>query len=509
MLGVAVCLAGCNSTPLQKRAWVEVQTPHYDVVSSLGDARTAALARDLESFRRAAEYVFERQIPPARIRTRVYAMDDRGFDKKFAVRNQSGYLLPRLRGDVIVLRAGGGWAEDASTELKLRYARRLFRSAGALDLPPWYGEGFARLASTLVIAGDRAHVGILDDDHVRRLKRSNWVGVQRVLEASSLAGWSDADREMFDLESWAIAHYIAVGSRGSSGSEDLRGSYLASIGAGAGGIGAGAGGIGVGAGGIGAGDSRVRVTSEVSEVSEVLGGDFGRRVRKYATAGTLDSLTVGLGMEAEETRSRTRALALPEVLAELGRLSLALERAKQAKQFFWDAASRGPQTADLWAGTGSALALMDDWTSAHRHFMKALEIDARDPMIHLDYGNALRARAEGTQDGAERLSLVGQSRDHYRESLELDEVIAESHAMLAASYLIEGPAAAGLTHVDRALALVPASLRARLLRGRLRLREGDRLAARIDTEAILTRARAGKDIRAARALLAEIGSSGS
>jgi hypothetical protein len=84
--GLALCLAlaGCLTTPLEQREWVEVQTGHYDVWSSLGPEESVQLAVDLEHFRSATEFISGRAIPAPALTTRVYAFDDRGIGRVFA-----------------------------------------------------------------------------------------------------------------------------------------------------------------------------------------------------------------------------------------------------------------------------------------------------------------------------------------------------------------------------------------------------------------------------------------
>jgi tetratricopeptide (TPR) repeat protein len=152
---------------------------------------------------------------------------------------------------------------------------------------------------------------------------------------------------------------------------------------------------------------------------------------------------------------------------------------------------------------------MDDWPAAEKHFEKALELDGRDPLILLDYANALRARAERVDDADERAGLIERAREHLRQSLALRERLAETHAAMAATHLLEGQdAAPGVSHINRALALAPASLEARLLRGRLLLKMRSRMAARSDAITVLTRARKRSNIESARSLLEAIESSG-
>src|SRR5262249_5875969 len=151
LLGLTICLAlaGCVSTRLENRDWVRIQTAHYDVWSSLSTEDSMRLARDLEHFRAATEFISGQAIPATPLPTRVWACDDRGVGRPFSYRSQRSYLLTHQPGDVLVLRTGGGWEGDAWDELKLAYARRLLWNASPDALPPWLDEGLPQVASTL------------------------------------------------------------------------------------------------------------------------------------------------------------------------------------------------------------------------------------------------------------------------------------------------------------------------------------------------------------------------
>ena len=99
------------------------------LASSLSGDETARLATEIERFRAGAEFIWGTKIPAAPVPTRVFAFDDRGVGRPFSYRSQRSYLLPSQRGDVIVLRTGGGWQGDTTRDLQLEYARRLFWNA--------------------------------------------------------------------------------------------------------------------------------------------------------------------------------------------------------------------------------------------------------------------------------------------------------------------------------------------------------------------------------------------
>ena len=143
-LAPCLALASCITTPLENREWLALRTAHYDILSSLSESESERLAVEVERFRAAAAFVWGSEIPAAPARTRVFAFDDRGLQRPFALPLQRSYLLARQRGDAIVLRTGDGWSGDARTPLRLDVARRLYRNASAQELPPWLDEGLAQ-----------------------------------------------------------------------------------------------------------------------------------------------------------------------------------------------------------------------------------------------------------------------------------------------------------------------------------------------------------------------------
>lgn len=67
---LALPLAGCILTPLERRDRMVIQTAHYDIWSSLDEDESAQLAVELERFRAAAEFVWRAQLRAEPVRTR-------------------------------------------------------------------------------------------------------------------------------------------------------------------------------------------------------------------------------------------------------------------------------------------------------------------------------------------------------------------------------------------------------------------------------------------------------
>jgi tetratricopeptide (TPR) repeat protein len=476
-LALALGLAGCNSIPFEQRDWVAVRTAHYDIVSSIGDDETERLAVELERFRGAVGYFWGGALPAEPVRTRVYAFDDRNMPRKFAYQHQRSFLLARQRGDVIVLRAGGGWQDDAWTELKLAYARRLLWNASAEVPPPWLDEGLPQLASTVEIRGNRAVVGSVRDDHVEKLHETPWIPFERLLAATDLAGWSSRDRDILEAESWAICHYLWFGVR----SRVTVGHSVAHF-----------------------RDLLREGTPPAEAANTALGGPPQGSVYQHVVSKEFQIANLNLLLRGGAPSKR--AVSTVEVLTELGALSLAIGESAQARGYLERAIEREPGSARALAALGDVLAAESDFAGAEQRYREALAADAADASSLLGLANLFAAQAHESTDGAQRAELVHEARDLYAKSRALAGDLPEADAGLAATYLLAGESPAlGREALRSARAALPGDRELARLEVRLAIAAGDSGAARRIAEVLLTRARGASELETAQALLDQIG----
>lgn len=478
--GLALCLAlaGCISTPLQNRDWVQIQTPHYDVWSSLGFEESIQLAVDLEHFRTATAFISGRAIPADAVATRVFAFDDRGIGRPFSYQSQRAYLLSRQPGDVIVLRTGGGWDGDAWTPFKLEYARRLLWNASPDVLPPWLDEGLPQLASTLESRDEGAHAGAPPANHVRELRDSQWIPFERLLGDADLSGWSGLEREILEAESWALCHYLTFSGDPNLAPEGALTRYRTRIGEGV----------------------------EPGAVARSEFGDLGKLQHEVWRVIRTADLTEGvLRIQWTGAEPKPRAIPRQEVLEQLGGLAIAIGKQKLAAKFLEAAQELGSGSASSLASWGDLLASNGDRVGADARYQAALAAADDDPLIHVRFANLLRARAANSSDPAQRAELARLARTHYARSIERNGALAESHAGLAATYLVDGEDPTGaLAHARTARKLLPGDAEIGLLSARLELAVGDRDVARREATREMTRARSTPDLDAARSVLAQI-----
>ena len=196
------CALSCATTSLERREWWHVQTTRFDVRSSIGEAASLRLARDLESFAIAAEAVLGTPLTRPPVRTRVYAHDGKGFERPFDVGNRPSYFLPTLEGGVLVLRVGTGF-RDASDEALFELARYLAHNNGGLETPLWYDEGFAAFLSTARISGRAIAIGESIMWTSKKPSKSRWRKVARSAPRSPLSRATAARKALIRRDAMA------------------------------------------------------------------------------------------------------------------------------------------------------------------------------------------------------------------------------------------------------------------------------------------------------------------
>jgi tetratricopeptide (TPR) repeat protein len=398
-------LLACATKPPHERDWVEVRTPHFEIVSSLDADATRELARDAELFHAATEWAMGTPLRAPAVPTRIYAFDGRGFRRPFAVRGAPGSFLPSLRESVIVLRTGGGWQDDTTQSLRHEYVHYLLRNHGGFDQPLWFDEGSAELLSTVRVSGDHGELGGVRRDHVRLLRDQPWVPLIRILRAEDLEGWEERKRAIFYAESWALVHYLNFGLEGRGRGQKQLSRYFRLIADGA---------------------SQERAVREGFGASP---GSLDRRLQRYVRDERFGAAALRFGHSEALEAQELRPLAQDEVVTRLGWLLISLGRAKPAQRYFEMAIAANPQNARAHAGLGAAEGLRGRRDAAVPHYGRALGIAPDDALNQLDVGTYYYDRAAETRNAEARAQLAALARRHYARSRELDDSLPEAYAM--------------------------------------------------------------------------------
>lgn len=461
LLGVLVL--SCATQSIHERNWLSLRTAHYEISSALSPKDTSALGRALEVFRAGAGHALGMQLPAEAIPTRVYAFDGRTIIRPFDLRGVSGYFLPGLGGDAIVLRTGDGW-EDATPELKSRHVQQLLRAHDSRRRPLWYEEGMGAFASTIESRGWQARVGLPRGDYVTLLRDWHRSSFRGLLATRNFDDFSGRDRKEFHAQAWAVVHYAKLGHAIRSGPRQPLVHYRRLL------------------------DDDVAPLQAAETAFGADPAELASQVIEYVERDKMSWLSIQSSKPALPPKPDLRPLSKTQALLTLGWLAVELRRSDIARGYFEMARSSDPGNAEAEAGLGTADRLDARWEEAGEHFRRALATAPGNAQIQLEAGNYYQQRAAATSPTAERADLAGQARDHYRRSLGAEGAHPAAHAMLGASYLLPGEdPALGVAPLEAAAGLLPGSLEVEFLQARLQAALGHVALARIEASNALSR----------------------
>ena len=453
----------CATQSLHERSWVSLRTTHYEISSALSPSETRALARDLEVLHAGAEHALGIPLPAAALPTRVYAFDGRSIIRPFDLRGASGYFLPGLGGDAIVLRTGNGW-QDATPELKSRHVRQLLRVHDARRRPLWFEEGLGAFASTIEPRGWEARVGLPRADYVRLLRDWRRSSFQGLLSARDFDDFSGRAREEFQAQAWAVIHYAKLGHAIRSGPRRPLVRYRRLL------------------------DQNVAPLEAAEKAFGAGPAQLADRVLEYVGRDHMSWISVQPSRPASQWKPELHPLSRTQTVLALGWLAMELRRSDVARGYFERARAADPDSAEAEAGLGAADRLDARWESAQGHFERALAAAPGNTRVQLEAGKYFQARAAATSPPGRQADLASQAREHYTRSLQGDTALPEAHAMLGASYLLPGQdPALGVAPLGAAARLLPGSLEVELLQARLQAALGHPGLAGVQSRDVLSR----------------------
>ncbi len=454
---VAALCASCATTSVERRPWIEVESERFVIRSSLGEAATAVLARDLEAYVTAGEVVFGAPFD-APTRIVVYAYDGRGLERPFDRANQPSWFLSSPIGGVLVLRTGSGFS-DATPETRFDLARYLLHGNGGLDTPLWYDEGMSAFLSTARRTPRHTLVGEPRFDLQASLSGQVWPSANDVLAVAAVDDAGRRQRALFRARAWVIVHFAQLGELPDSAPRPALDLARAR-------------------------DRAIRPTTRAW--FGVPSDDFDPALRRHA--GTLGATHLALRESQPPSLSGPTPLACGAIAEELGWLALELERDGLARRYYRHALRCDPSSARAYAGMAAAESLREDFEAASQLRNKALSMAPGDPRVQILAGRSLEWTARETGARAD----LAAARAHYRAAAAASSDDPEPRTRFARSVLGDERATLAqtreaLTALEQSQRLLPGALDVTLDRARAHARLNERSAARDLARSVATR----------------------
>ncbi len=411
----AIALACASAPMVYERAWIEVSTPNFQIMSTMSREDASELAIELERFRVVIAKFTNATMSDPPIPTQIFAFKRIGDFQRFTrSSNVAGWMLAGMRNNLIALADYRGM--DSSQIIRHEYIHFVLNNATAIEYPTWYNEGFAEYMGTMEVRKNQELViGTAQRERVQVLNWAPWMPLRRVVAARGLGAFhDDTEVAVFYAEAWALVHYLHQGREGNRNVSDEMDRYLKLVETG---------------------------KSDEEAFAEAFGMDITEADRdlkiylKCKIGAMVFDLSV-LGFDPPEPS--VRPMKTHEVASELGQVALAMGHSSDAQSYFEAAITGDPSNARAHAGLGDALKFQERWEEAEPHFQRAVELGPADALNHLDLAEYFHDKARQDAFEGDRKALLRAARRNYVKSQKLDPKLPESYAMYGSTYFEDG-----------------------------------------------------------------------
>jgi len=436
MLLVQASILGCANR-IREASWVVVQTENFEIYSTLAVEEATALGRELEQFRGFVYAVTNATPVESVVPTRIYAIRRRSEYAQIAPAGTAGVMTPGLRENTIVL-VDYSNRMGANSVILHEYTHLLLHEGQNRLYPLWYNEGLAELCRAVVRREDMLVLGAFPKDYVTAFRHGIWVSMDRIIGVRSYGDLSPRDGYMFYPESWALVHYLTLDRE--PGTPPLTRSlprYLDLVEAGT--------------------PTDVAYRDAFGE----LPGRSGKKIRELLDDGKMNVVGIPIAkLDFDRSEPRVRTPSPVEVAVRLGQLHLRDADGRSAEKEFLAAIALDARSARAQAGMGDALKFQSRFEEAEPYFLRAVELDPKDPLNHLDLAEFYDDRRRKKSESLDVMRAdLAKARTHYRTALELDPDQPEALTMLAATHLAPGEDPnVSFGYMTKAYALVPSSV---------------------------------------------------
>lgn len=394
--------------PREGQPWIRVRTTRFDVISSAGEPRTRAIARDLESLAAALTEASPR-FEKARVPTVVFVFKDRResqpyFDLIFEGAGVAGMYVRHGGGAAMFIDASRrGFERTAMHEL----VHDLLRQREALP-PLWLEEGLAEYVANSQITNRGVIAGLSIKQHVNLLAGTP---ARTVADMTTVKNeTAESASPYFYAQSWAAVHWLMQTDAVAFWPflRDLEtGTPLAGA-----------------------------LRTHYGKTPD----DLHRGIHNAR-----DNTQVRLAATAPAVTTEARVMERPTLLYELGWFLYWIPGAgPESERLFREALRLDPKHARTLAAQGK--------------YEAAIAADPNDPDIHLRYAESQLELAIGPFAGTFQPThpeRFRKARELAVRALNLGGDEARARGALGVSYLVEDDLAPGITALEQARALAP------------------------------------------------------
>jgi tetratricopeptide (TPR) repeat protein len=392
-----------------KDSWIEVESPHFKIVSNAGEGQARKIADQFEQFRE----LFHTSFPKFRV--------DLGKPLViFAVKNEdtlklllpsfwevkgrmhpAGIFMPGEARDYVAVRTDV--ESDNPYEVVYHEYTHAIMNLNFQGLPIWLGEGLAEFFGNSTIHDNDVEIGKIPRSHLKVLQANRLIPIDALIQAGSDSPYYNEQNRasVFYAESWAIVHYLRMDPEARK--RQLLATFLAAWDAN--------------------GNQLEAATKAFGDLKK-----FSSAMEAYARRQTFFYDRVATTIHANPKSYTSRALSPGEVAAEEALFYLQTHRPKEARASTAEALQADPNLALAHEASGLIAYRDADYPAAEKEFARAIELS---PTSYVSYFFEAQARLRGGHTEFEELPEIN---GYLEKAMELNPQFAPAYATLANFY---------------------------------------------------------------------------
>jgi tetratricopeptide (TPR) repeat protein len=410
--------------------WVEIHSPHFSVVTDAGEKRGRETAMRFEQMRAVFGTLMSKAKVNLPVPLEIVAFRNTKELRQFAPlwkgkpTEVSGLFQSGSDRSFIMLDLS---VENPWSVVFHEYAHQLMEGNLAVQMDPWFEEGFAEYFSSIEADNKQVRVGKIPNDTYLILQQDGMMKVAdlfRVRQNSSTYNESGDHRTVFYAESSMVVHYIYDNQLLSRLSTyfDL------------------------------ADNKNVPVEDSIQKAFGMTAPQFDKALRNYVSSGRFRYFPVPTpsGIAGESfTVTPMNTMDARAIMADIHLHSL--DHQDKAVDEFEAIIAADPNNPAALRGLGYAALRKRDFQHASDYFGRAVQANSKDPRVY--YYSALLVNEEDsmTRD-PEKLNTM---KKELQESIALDPDFADSYALLAYAYMASGERDEAIASMQRAVQLSP------------------------------------------------------
>jgi tetratricopeptide (TPR) repeat protein len=409
--------------------WIEIQSPHFSVVTDAGEKRGRETAMRFEQMRAVFGTLMTRAKVNLPIPLQIVAFRNAKEFREFT---------PLWNGKPVQLAGLFQGGEDRSfimldmsnespwSVVFHEYAHQLMNGLLTARVDPWFEEGFAEYFSSIEVDSREARVGKIPEDEYLVLQQEGMMKVAdlfRVQQNSSTYNESGSHRTIFYAESGMVMHYLYDNNLIPKLSQYFDLKMI----------------------------KNVPVEDAFQQSMGLSTAEFDKVLRNYVSSGRFKYFPIPTPPNIVSSEYVVRTLSAADSGAVLADIHLhSRDYREKAIAEFREILNADPNNAAACRGLGYAYLQKRDFTQAGEFFKRAAQGDSKDPRVHY-YSALLMSREGAFTDHSELPEMIKQ----LESAIALDPNFADSYSLLAFAQMYAGDPAKGLLSMQKAVSLSP------------------------------------------------------